>query len=505
MKLFTTTLAFIVTTCIIAQKLEPTETKVLYNLFLKCTEGGVFQNQEVTFKNLNDGSILKTVSDGAGAVHILLDIGTVYEYKVKNYSETKTVTMPNEPYMYINNTLRYSRNDLQFVEKFKMNESQIKAVETAVTALPDTSYFNTTKNNGLKLDQNFSSLTVTLKDINKQPLKDEVIFISARKYKKHFKGATDNSGSIIFFLPKGDTYDLHFKHDRNYDVQEINYTLGTMKSTIQIDYLGSKEIERRMAEKEKQLKEEAIRLEKERKEFEAYMKREKLSALEARKKEMKEYETGKRKFTDDVILKVFERNKHWKDKLIVCDLTGSMSPYAAQLEIWYKLNFVKEQNAQFVFFNDGDNKPDHLKKIGSIGGIYYLKTKGIDNLIDLMTTVQIAGCGGDCPENNIEALLTANEKASPYKELIMIADNHAPIKDIALLEKLNIPVKIILCGVNSTIEEDYLKLAWKTKGSVHTIEEDILSIGKMLDGQEIKINGRTYRLMKNKFIEIQKV
>ena len=121
-----------------------------------------------------------------------------------------------------------------------------------------------------------------------------------------------------------------------------------------------------------------------------------------------------------------------------------------------------------------------------------------------MATVQAGGSGGDCAENNMEALIKGTEQASSYKEIIMIADNHAPIKDIALLENFKIPVRIILCGVDNEIEPDYLKLAWKTKGSVHTIEEDILSIGKLLDGQEIKINGQTYRLMKNKFIPIEK-
>lgn len=487
-----------------AQKLEPTEDKVLYNLYLKCTEGGVFANQEVVFTNLSDKKDIKCVSDVGGVVRVLLPIGSVYEFRIKNFSESRTVTLPNEPFMFVNNTLRYSKNDVQFVEKFKMNAEQIKAVNTAVKALPDTTYFNTSKPNSLKLDQNFSSLTITLKNINKQPLTGEVVLVTGRKSKKNFKGPTDLSGNIVLFLPKGDTYDLSFKHDPNYDVQEINYTLGTMKATVQIDYLGTKEIERRMIEKEKQLKEEAIRLEKERKEFEIYMKREKLSALEARKKEMKEYDSGKRKFADDVILKVFERNKHWKDKLIVCDLTGSMSPYAAQLEVWYKLNLLKEQNLQFVFFNDGDNKSDSEKKIGKTGGIYYLKSKGLEELINLMVMVQTAGDGGDCPENNMEALISGTEKASHYKELIMIADNHAPIKDIALLETFKIPVKVILCGVDDEIEADYLRLAWKTKGSVHTIEEDILSIGKLLDGQEIKIGGKTYRLMKNKFIPIYK-
>ena len=65
-----------------------------------------------------------------------------------------------------------------------------------------------------------------------------------------------------------------------------------------------------------------------------------------------------------IVYKVLNRNK-WSEKLIVCDLTGSMMPYASQLSLWYQLNVAKEKNLQFVFFNDGDSKLHSQKKIGA--------------------------------------------------------------------------------------------------------------------------------------------
>ena len=65
------TLAFLLVGLhVTAQKLEPTEDKVLYNLYLKCNEGGVFSNQEVVFTNLNDKSTIKCTSDVGGVVHV---------------------------------------------------------------------------------------------------------------------------------------------------------------------------------------------------------------------------------------------------------------------------------------------------------------------------------------------------------------------------------------------------------------------------------------------------
>jgi hypothetical protein len=207
---------------------------------------------------------------------------------------------------------------------------------------------------------------------------------------------------------------------------------------------------------------------------------------------------------DTVVMAVLNRNK-WSEKLIVCDLTGSMDPYANQLSAWYQLNYKKETNLQFVFFNDGDSKEDHQKVIGSTGGIYYQSSKGLDSLIVMMSKVRHAGHGGDCPENNMEALIKGVKMARPYKELVMIVDNYAPVKDISLLKNFNKPVHIILCGSQSgEVLLDYLLIAWKTKGSVHTIEEDIYKIAGMLEGESIVVGGVTYRIMGGEFVRVSK-
>jgi hypothetical protein len=86
----------------------------------------------------------------------------------------------------------------------------------------------------------------------------------------------------------------------------------------------------------------------------------------------------------------------------------------------------------------------------------------------------------------------------------MIADNYAPVKDIELLKNFNKPVHIILCGANESVLIDYLLIAWKTKGSIHTIEEDIVNIANMMEGQSIKINGITYKIMGGEFVRIGK-
>ena len=113
------------------------------------------------------------------------------------------------------------------------------------------------------------------------------------------------------------------------------------------------------------------------------------------------------------------------------------------------------------------------------------------------------GGGGDAPENDLEAILEGMNKFKVYDEIILIADNYANIKDIKLLSKIKKPIRIILCGVDGEgVNVDYLNLAYATKGSIHTIEDDITNVTETLEGKTIEIDGATYKLIKGKFVKI---
>jgi hypothetical protein len=189
-----------------------------------------------------------------------------------------------------------------------------------------------------------------------------------------------------------------------------------------------------------------------------------------------------------------------KNTLVVVDVTGSMAPYSLQVCLWNRLNFKPGKHNHYVLFNDGDAKSTHQKKIGNTGGIYPIV---IDSVIDLeknMIKVMKKGFGGDVPENNLEAIIAGIKKFPKSKEVIMIADNYAPVRDMALLEKIKIPVKVILCGsYNLRYNCDYLNIAKQTKGSLHTMEKDVLNLFDLKEGEIIEINGFNYKLIKGKF------
>lgn len=201
----------------------------------------------------------------------------------------------------------------------------------------------------------------------------------------------------------------------------------------------------------------------------------------------------------NIMLNVFKRNNNWKKTLIVADLTGSMYPYAQQLSTWLKLHFTRDSLRQsFVFFNDGDNKKDEDKKVGATGGVYYCTATNVDQLVRAMNLTIGNGQGGDAPENVIEAILYGLKKKKGVENIVLIADNWAKVRDINLLPRVMVPVRVLLCGVTEgmQINADYLNIAYKTKGSVHTIEQDITNLIQQGSNKKFTINGVDY-IIKN--------
>lgn len=203
---------------------------------------------------------------------------------------------------------------------------------------------------------------------------------------------------------------------------------------------------------------------------------------------------------DSIVLKVFQRNK-FKDASVVADFTGSMAPYVAQVFAWYELTFAKGTFKAFCFFNDGDMKSDIKKVTGETGGIYVIKHTNKEEIYKCAQQCINGGCGGDAQENDVEAILETLKKFPETKEIILIADNLAPLRDLKLADKIKVPVRVVLCGTQyAPINTQFLELAYITKGSVHTVEEDITDLHKLLSGSKITIGKSKFQFIGGRFV-----
>lgn len=203
-----------------------------------------------------------------------------------------------------------------------------------------------------------------------------------------------------------------------------------------------------------------------------------------------------------IVADVFERNESWKNALVVMDVTGSMSPYIGETMSWLRETQKSGQIAAFTFFNDGDNKADGTKVMGRVGGVYSIKNNNFNEVYEVMKETMRKGGGGDAPENNIEATIKGLKEFNEVDEIVMVADNWATPRDLKLVEELNRPVHIIVCGSRGGVNIAYLQLAFKTGGSVHTIEED-LELMDVKPNETFKLGNYYYTLIGGKIVKAE--
>ncbi|MDP3927595.1 MAG: hypothetical protein Q8R57_01095 [Bacteroidota bacterium] len=209
---------------------------------------------------------------------------------------------------------------------------------------------------------------------------------------------------------------------------------------------------------------------------------------------------GEYKIKDSTIFKIFRRNTEWKKMMLVVDLTGSMFPYIGQLLVWYKQTYEDGRVKYYILFNDGDNLPDNKKVIGKTGGVHPFEAKDFRKMKKDIEDVRKKGEGGDEIENDLEAISSAMVTYRDHGDIILIADD-SPVRDMSLLRRIRKPVRIIMCGTNKGINDQYLKIAYQTKGSIHTSSHDI-DMKKLKEGDEFVVEKDIFRFSGGQFVWI---
>ncbi|CAF3911823.1 unnamed protein product [Rotaria magnacalcarata] len=138
-------------------------------------------------------------------------------------------------------------------------------------------------------------------------------------------------------------------------------------------------------------------------------------------------------------------------------------------------------------------------------GIYSVyANEGMTKVKEILNTAKRNGGGGDTPENDIEAIIYTLSTCSTCKNVIHIADNGATPRDMILLNQVTKPIKVVVCklGENSFVNPKLLDIAYKTGGSLHTLDMDIETLGSFEVGDTIKVGDGTYRLTVNGFVRV---
>jgi hypothetical protein len=180
-------------------------------------------------------------------------------------------------------------------------------------------------------------------------------------------------------------------------------------------------------------------------------------------------------YTETVVRDFFAESERLAGSVVVMDWTGSMHPYGTDAILQQFIAKEEESATAFVLFNDGGSAPPASKQIGKTGGIYHANPRDMEEVYRLMRKVAEDGNGIDTPENDIEALLAAEQKYPAAVHRYLIADNRSPVRDLRLMTQLKQPVDVILCNTNfdlfgkkfRLINPDYVRLTAANGGKMY--------------------------------------
>lgn len=489
---------------------KPTETEALLQLILKDKERQAIPNLKVWLVQPTINKTYFAITNSKGQATFLLPIDYEYQVNFEKDANYRSIKVPKMPYLNFRKGFTYHSNfvDIQEIAK---NDTILQTVPLTQKA---------TKDRVLIL--------VTIVDLDKQPLEDENVYLQG--IDKVYQAKTNTDGKAALLLPKDGYYAINFEYRDSLEVLHFEKGNYTRTDKVTYSYIGTKAIQQRILERERnQARWDSLALVQHfrdslaasRSDFSGFCDKmrtvpmpELRELIEKRAAEdLKNVQENPKYFEevgDDLMSALYRNRNKWKNKLIVTDLTCSMYPYLDQLLSWHilemKLKQKQKLNNNYMFFNDGDGKSMAEKIIGATGGFHYTKAEKLENLLKTMQETMSTGCSIDGPENDMEALLdAANNRSFADMEIILIADNNSEIRDFELLKSLKVPIRIVLAGTLWSVNEQYLELAFHTKGSVHTLEEDLEKLYEMNDGESINIGGETYRISGGRFIKMRRM
>ncbi|MBO0938980.1 hypothetical protein J2I47_20675 [Fibrella sp. HMF5335] len=211
---------------------------------------------------------------------------------------------------------------------------------------------------------------------------------------------------------------------------------------------------------------------------------------------------------DSTVFAALSRNlRQWPNSVIVCDLTTSMDPYAAQIYAWFRRNAKNPQVRGVVFFTDCDSLGQETRLNGPPGAFFTTRERDPRAALPtLLAAARNTQNNRNSDENVVEALRYAQRTFPESRHLILLADNGSGVKDMPLLPGLTKPVHVIACGppLNNAhaFQDDQYQIARQTGGSVHTLDDDV-EPSQVSRGTFVRVGKYYYRYSprKNRFVK----
>lgn len=377
---------------------------------------------------------------------------------------------------------------------------------------------------GITPTANRALVNILIRDLDHQPLVNEEIVYEGKKSKKVFYAKTDKNGQAQLFIPKGETYCIHTYAFRNIKCKTYEARPTSRTSTFQLNMISTSEFKKREAERRQLLAERDSlrRVQRIRDSINLVRNTSQNFYLQHRYKnrDFQKIEASINKvvqidqkaiaedpnyysIVDDEIKAMFYRNKSlWPKKRIIANIDCSMYQYIDELMVWNYSNMDEQSNNTYYLFN-GFNYVDDQHDGNTRRGIFEVNENNVSGFFTTIDKIVNFSCRGSRLENVVEALILGAQHKQAGEEMVFIADNYSDVSDLHLLDQLDTPVHVLLTASHAGINENYLEIAYRTGGSIHTIQEDITAnqLAGLQDGEKIKIGKFSYTFLKGKFLK----
>jgi len=459
------------------QSKHPTETIALINLYYVDFSNKRVPNETFIIKDSKTQKEYSAVTDTSGRAQILVPIGATYILGIPTNPNFAIRDIPAIPKKY---TIELEYKDITTVERERRKKEMIAIAEKAETdwKIKQIEIQKQLDKENKEWEQTIADNKRKAKEIQDEWIRQEA---KQKRTQDSIERAIFISDSTIASQRKLEKKRIIAQSDSisraNLKVQLANYKKKRMQDSLRF-------VEANKPKSKEELRRDSIQS------------REQFIVATARN------EIEKDRWGNDItVFRVMKKSKA-KKRLIIVDFTGSMTPHAKILKNWFVLNYTATDFNTIVFFNDGDNKETRDKVIGKTGGIYSCDSCDINNVENIMS-LSYRYNGGDIPENDLEAIITALKRyPRKYDEVVLVADNNSPVRDISLLDKVTLPIKVIICGVQDKINEDLLKIADKTKGSIYTIDQEVENLSSKVINNKITIGKYTYTKVGENFVRM---
>jgi len=487
-------------------KVKATKNEALIRLKVTDFQKNALADISIWVHDKKSGQYWYGESDERGEVFFLLPKNRKYTTNVDQEIDYRKFTVPNEKNCYKTFKVVYMSTRIKEVEK---NDTIYQYL--AQGQMP-------TKTRVL--------VNIKISDLEGRPLAKEELYYVSENTNKVYLAVTNSQGKATLMLPKGDAYRVHSYGFRDitrkvYESRPSSRTSRFELNTISKAEFIKRENERAMLLARRDSLQRAQRLRDSTRIAEMdghnfylqhyYAKKDaqKIEAniLKTVKRDQDAIAANANYFTEnkEEIKAMLYRNKEqWKQKRIVANIDCSMYQYIDELLVWNYFEQSGKSNNSYWLFNGFQNNAKKSETDQHRRGIYEVTKNDVDGFFDTIDKIVNFTCSSNRLENVVEALIIGATDKRPEDELLFIADNYSDVSDLHKLSGLNTPVRVLLTASSYGINEQYLEIAYRTGGSIHTKNEDISKeqLKGLKDGEKLRIGKFGYQFLKGRFLKV---